>query len=804
MSFRIFLFSIIFLLAAPAFSQEAVAATLEKITVADNHDLRQVFFSFSELPRHSQNIGGRRIDLRFFNTEAAPDLAAPPEDDRVVKVLRQRRDGALMYSFFLRYPPRNATLTATKDKRLVLDITLMADGRYPPISRDAAKDTTASKETTAADNPLAASPWRKNWLLFMRDYESAIDPIAPMLFSLPPYPMIALLPPGRAENIAFLPEGARQADAASGALTAILLEAIAKETDEKRKKLLALTYGEALLRAGDFNGAYKQLYLLAEQYQNEQTGIFAAYLLNRLLAQYQDAGQAHFALNNLAAKMLPSNPLAPWFRLLQIETALADGDTEAAGQLLNKEDIGFPPEAEELRDLRQGDYLAATGKDIQAFVRYRLMENETDRRAHPFSQNGYCNILYTHRRFADAAACYGQLAEVISGDAALAMTGFRQAMARLRADPQKPPSESFTRIAYAYPDTEASRRAAMKSIDLMVLADHNKMEIARRRYQEIVNESVKRDIRAEATIKIAILSILQNKNGDAVTLLMEFLRDDRMSDLRQTATALLIQCLPDEIRRLVAEGDAMDALVLAKQNRELFAKRWLHSDVLIEVAKSYQDLGIWKEAQGAWLYLLEINHDPERQQFFLPLVLSTFQRGEYSQAEEYAAQYAYNYPDGQDREAILRLRLASLLALRQYDKILSLLPSPLPDDREIHTIAAGVSFQRDDFKAVADLLRDEERAEPTVTRNLYMLAESRYRLGDLSGAMAIFPRIQSDATYGDEATYRLATIAHDQGESGKELEFLRQLAARPEDSPWRAFARKSLEARPFIDRSTGG
>jgi len=795
MFFRIILFFIFLVPAIPGF---AAAAVLEKISVADNRDLKQIFFTFSQLPRYSQKISGKRIDLRFFETEAARGLTMPTEDDRVVKVLKQRRDGTLICSFFLRYAPRKAVVTAGGDRRLVLDITL-GDGFYFP----GGEMPFAGNAAAEIDNPLAASPYRKNWLLFFQDYESAIDPVAPMFFSLPPYPLIALMPPGREENIAVLPEGARQTDAASGALTAVLLEAIAKEQDEGRKKLLALTYGEALLRAGEFNGAYKQLYLLADKYKDEQTGIFAAYLLSRLQAQYQDAGQAYFALRGLQKKVLPGNPLAPWFRLLQIETALISGDTKAAGELLQKNDVAFSPKAEGLRNLRQGDYLAATGKGVEAFVRYRLLEPDTDRRAHPFSQNEYCNILYSHRQFADATACYGKLAEVVSDDASLAMAGFRQAMAKLHADPQHPPTDSFIRIAYAYPGTEASQRAAIKSIDLMVLANPDKMEVARRRYQEILDEAIKRDIRAEGTIKIAILSILQHKTKEAVTILMDFLRNDRAGDLRKTATALLVQCLPDEIRRLVAVGNAMDALVLAKQNRDMFTNRWLSSDLLVEVAKSYQDLGIWREAQGAWLYLLEISDDPERQRFFQPLVMASFERGEYSQAEEYAAQYAYNYPSGEDQTAILRLRLASLLALSQYDKILSLLPSPVPGDREIRAIAAAVYFERDDFQATAALLQDEVSARPAVPRNLFMLATSDYHLGDLKMAATLLNRVENDKVYGDQATYLLAEIARREGDSGREEQFLKQLAAKNEDSPWRRFAQKALEARQLTEKKAG-
>jgi len=798
MPFRIILFSLLLLLALPVF---AAAAVLEKIAIADNSDLRQVFFSFSELPRYDQRVNGRRIDLRFFDAEEAPGLTAPAEDGRIVKMLRQERDGALLYSFFLRYPPQKTTVTATGDKRLVLDITL-GGGHSISKSGNAAAQPSFMKGV-AADNPLAASPYRENWPFFFQDYESGVDPVAPMLFSLPPYPLIALLPPGRGKNIAVLPQGAGPANAASAALAAVLLEAIAKEQNEETKKLLALTYGEALARAGQFDGAYKQLYLLVEKYGDEQIGIFAAYLLNRLRAQYQDAGVAYFALKDAQAKVLPGNPLAPWFRLLQIETALASGNTAAAGELLQENDIAFPPEVGQLRDLRQGDYLAATGKDIQAFVRYQLAGADSDRRAQPFSQNAYCNILYTHRQFAKAETCYGHLAETVSGDAALAMASFRQAMAKLRATPKEPPAEAFARIAYAYPSTEGGLRAAMKSADLMVLAGNSKLEAARRRYQEVLNGTNKRDIRAEATVKLAIVSVLQNKAKDAVPVLMDFLRNDRASNLRATATALLIQCLPGEIRRLTASGQAMEALILAKQNRELFANRWLDSAILVDVAKSYQELGIWTEAQATWLYLLEISHDPERERFFLPLISASFQRGEYSQAEEYAVQYAYNYPQGPDREAILRLRLSSLLALRQYDKILSLLPAPLPDDRGIRAIAATVHFQRDDFQATAALLQNEAAAAPIVPRNLFMLAESRRRLNDLEGAAALFHRLENDATYGDEAVYHLAEIARGQGDSGKEKEYLQRLATKNEESPWRRFAQKALEARQFTEKRVG-
>ena len=57
-----------------------------------------------------------------------------------------------------------------------------------------------------------------------------------------------------------------------------ILTSIQTTEDEQTKKLFALTYGEVLSRAGKFDEAFKQLYLLQDTYSDELFGTYAKYL----------------------------------------------------------------------------------------------------------------------------------------------------------------------------------------------------------------------------------------------------------------------------------------------------------------------------------------------------------------------------------------------------------------------------------------------------------------------------------------------------------------------------------------------
>ena len=67
-----------------------------------------------------------------------------------------------------------------------------------------------------------------------------------------------------------------------------LLKLIETTQDKGIKKQLALTYGEVLSRSGNFEDAYRQLYLLKEQYGDELLGTYANYLLFQLRSVHEN------------------------------------------------------------------------------------------------------------------------------------------------------------------------------------------------------------------------------------------------------------------------------------------------------------------------------------------------------------------------------------------------------------------------------------------------------------------------------------------------------------------------------------
>src|SRR5690606_30819795 len=102
--------------------------------------------------------------------------------------------------------------------------------------------------------------------------------------------------------------------------------------------------------------------------------------------------------------------------------------------------------------------------------------------------------------------------------------------------------------------------------------------------------------------------------------LQQYLREFLTGDVRISAQALLIELLPGEIKRLVDNKEHIQALVLAKQNRDLFQHRWIDSKFLVDIAEAYNRIGIYDEAQKFYLYLIETMPIEQREDLFLPMI----------------------------------------------------------------------------------------------------------------------------------------------------------------------------------------
>jgi len=780
----------------------AAESTLVKIAKADGKDIAQIFFSFDNLPQYSHKVSNKRIDILLKKTQKTEDLQLFATDDRIIRIVPSSQDDMLIVSFFFRYHPQKVNLETSSDGKVVLEILL--GNRYSRSYQDLSERlkglTVVEEEKTDFSNPLLSSPYAYNWKSFIQFYEPPIDIAVPIEFTTPPFPAITLIPPGREKNSELLPEEIVQMGSMGDWSTLVpnLLDLLKSSSGLENQKMIALTYGEALFRAGDFEGAYKQLYLLNKQYPDEHIGIIAKYLLILLDAKFRDPYLADYNFREFEQQITPDHPLAPYLLLSRVETALATKQFEQARSLLNRDDIPFPGDTQKIRELRQGDYYNGTGQLVKAYVSYVLLKDSALLHAHPYSQNGYCNTIYRQKKYEQAASCYRQLAPQVSEPAALGLISYRTNMAELHFQGGNAIISGFARVEDAFPDTEAGSRAAIKQTDLKFLNNKNWGKQAAEQYGQVATSSVLRSTVAEASFKEAIAFSLIGQKGKAIDLLIEFLRDFRISDIRDSALALLIDLLPGEIERLIKEGKNMEALVLAKKNRELFQNNWINLQLLAQIAEAYQKVGIYSEAQRVYIYLLEMSEADKREQYFLPLVQAALNQGEYSLVEDFGSQYTYNYPEGNDNPAILLLRIQALIATSRYDEARGLLPSPLPAGTELRLLAAEIYFHDLDYATTREVL------ENLLANNIslpvdagFRLAESRYQLKDYPGAEALFTPLADHERFGQQTLFRLAQIERTRGNEENALKIFRKIVDKGTEGLWKRYAQKEIEYSEF-------
>jgi len=775
-----------------------LASELINVSRVDNRDIVQLYFSFDKAPAFSMTVNGRRINLIFQKTQSLPDFKIFEADSNIVKILPQPIDGDFVLSLFFRYKVQSHKFTKSRDDKIVFEVLLgnQFSKSYKDLADRLKGLTVLDRNATDDNNPYLSSPYTRDWMLFFSQYESPVILEIPVQFSFMPFPIIRLLPAEMSEGQQIL--SARMLDLADHdnwiQLAGLVLEKLQLEPDITRKKMLALTYGEILARNNDFRGAFKQLYLLKEKFPEELIGNFAEYLLILIRSIHEDPYIADLEFRNLEKRISTSNPLSPYLHLSQIETALATFQYKRMNELLLRDDIAFPEKIAEIRKVRQADYWFAIKQPIKAYVAYSLLNQSAPLQAQPYSINGNCTTLYNKKKFRESAECYEQLSSLTLTKNNLGLVRYRENMARLKFQSSASLIEKFAQIESAFPDTESGHRAALKKIDLGLLQDRSQSRRALNNYTAIGNRSILRLITEEALFKQAVIHSILGQNSKSVTLLQKLLREFRHGNITSTVQALLIELLPGEIKRLVDEKEYFKALVLAKQNKELFQKNWISSKYLVDIADAYSKIGINNEAQRLYLYLIEIVPVDEKEQFYLPMIMASFNSGNYTLVENYAAQYTYNYPQGKFKNEILFFRLQALIGSERLEDALRLLPSPLPEDTRIYNLAAALFYRTEDYEqSVSAFQLLAQSNSPLGQQEQIMYGESLLKTAHFAEAEDVFLQITKENPFFDQSLYRLAELERKKGLEKNALRLFKKIVETGTNGLWKQYAQKELQ-----------
>jgi len=791
-----FLFSIPSLAGA-----ESVMTRINKINTPATIEL---YCSFTHIPVYRSNIRGKRVNFILDDTILKPDLALFDTDDKIVKILSQNKNNKTVLSFFFRYPPQKFDVIPDQESNK-LTVSILLGNPYssalPEFSSKLSGLTILERTTKDFSNPLIASPYSADWKSFFKLYESKVELSMPVQFTMLPFPAMALLLPDKEANKDLLNDEiytlAKQNLWSS--ILPLLLEQITKETDLEIQKKLALTYGEVLSRDNNFVDAFKQFYLLAEEYEEEEIGIFAKYLLILLRARFEDPYIADFEMRNLNEAMTRSNPLTPYFLISQIETALASKQYSRMHELLLRDDIAFPGDTAMIRDLRQADYWYGTDDLIKAYVGYQLLEKHEILLDKTFSLNGYCDTLYQQKQFQDASRCYTNLSGHIKNKEKLGMITYRKYLAELHYKTPEEVVDFFASIENTYPGTEAGFRGAIKKTDIKYLLLEDWSADAILFYNAYAEKAITRAGREEASFKEALAHRLNNDNIKSVELIMTFLRNFRKGELYKSAQALLIELFPIVIKEYVENEQYMEALVLAKKNKSLFTRNWVDISLLSELAASYNSIGIYNDASKLYLYLITLSSEDKKEQYYVPLISAAYDHGAYSIVEDYSDQYSFRYPNGKYRAEILLLRIKSMLAEEQYQEAINLLPETIPGTEKFSLLASTIYFHEGDFKKVVEILdRPLELDEKKLPRTNFMLAESLYQLNRFDEAKTFYLKIPKESNHHDQAQYRTGEILKKDGNKEASLKIYKDLVETGKNPLWVKLAKKELELREIL------
>ncbi len=773
-----------------------LASELIEVSRVDNRDIVQLYFSFDKAPSFSMTVNEKRINLVFRKTQPLPDLELFEADGDIVKILPLPKGNEFVLSLFFRYKPQYHRLSKSKDDKIVFEALLgnQFSKSYKDLADKLKGLTVLDRSPMDSTNPYLLSPYTSDWMSFFSEYESPVVIEIPLKFSLIPFPVIHLLPVKmRGDRKILSAEMLELADRGHWKqLAHQISEKLQIEPDVRRKKMLALTYGEVLAKANDLEGAFKQFYLLNEKFSEELIGNFAGYLLILIRAIHEDPYIADLEFRELEKKISTTNPLSPYLHITQIEIALATSQHKRMNKLLLQDNIALPSRIEKIRKIRQADYWFALKQPIKAYVAYGLLNQSSPLlQAQPYSMYGNCTTLYGQKRYQESAGCYKQLSTLPLTKNQKGLVQYRENMAKLKFQGNISLVKEFGQIKNTLPDSESGLRAALKEADLILLQDKNRSRWALNNYIRVSNSSILRITAEEALFKQALIHSMLGQNNKSISLLQRLLREFRHGNITTTAQALLIELLPQEIKRLTDKHQYLDALVLAKQNKALFQKNWISSKYLVDIADAYGNIGINNEAQQLYLYLIEIVPIDQKEQFYLPMITAAFNYGNYALVENYASQYSYNYPRGKFDDEILFYRLQSLIYSERIKEALQMLPSPLPE--KIYPLAAVIYYRTENYeRSVSVLQMLVQSGSPLNQEELIMYGESLFKTENFDEAEKIFLQITKENPFFDQSLYRLAEIERNKGQDKNALILFKKIVEKGTNALWQQYAQKEL------------
>ncbi|MGI6657771.1 MAG: tetratricopeptide repeat protein [Desulfobulbus sp.] len=790
----------LFFLALPlaSFSASLAASTLTAVNRSDESSSIQFFLQFDqETPQASLVTNGKRIDVTLEKTMPAPSLRQPETDSRMIRMVSAIKQDSTILSFYFRYPPQKASIENRPGSSMLMLSVLLGNkitADHPELASAFQGLSVVKKNRPSALNPITITPYAKDWRSFFIHYEPPVATMPPPVLHLPPFPLASAVLP-RVATESWLPETIMQSARAGlwNEACPKLRAAINQEPDERLKERLVLSYAEALVRARVYREPHYLLQRIMIQYPDSRLADLAHLLLIYHQATHGDQVNAYHELNDFIRQSGAALPqFADSLTLLLAETALWAGRTREAADLLNKPELQRNQSLEPVRKMRQADLLALENKQDQALASYRELPSRPPTVDNdPMSLALFSDCLYRAGEYPEAARRYRRLGDLLNGEPDQSFALYRLAATQLHlANTRKKARIDLQQIEDAFPEKWGGIRAQIRRIDLDYAENRISASEALAVYETYALTGDTIALREETGFKRALVNFLEGRHETSIQQCMQLLREFQSGALRTETKALLLQQIPEMISRYVRRGEYVQALVLIKQNRDLFVRGWLDGELLYDLAKAYTHLGMDEEAAQTYQYLFDLTDDREKEKVYLPLMRSLFISRKYSAVEEYANRYLLRYPQGAHQEEVSRLKLQALYASGQSDKALDRLTSTDGQPQE-ELMKARILADRNEWKELISVLEQSSLLDKLEDVGMRIpLAEAYFQTGEHTKAAALFRQIGEGQEGRAQALFRLAQIEQQTGDPGEALKQFKKLADNKEKSAWTRLARE--------------
>ncbi|WP_305045789.1 tetratricopeptide repeat protein [Geoalkalibacter sp.] len=788
------------LLAASAAWGQTSGALVTALTKEGAPGVVRLVFDVSAPTAPQVSVSGQRVDLTLGGAALGANVRNPVEDADLIRVLFISRRGDLVASALFRRPPQRAEASYDRArKQVVLQVfwdEAQGAGRVAILPR--AAGTVRAQADGLSSLRTRRSAYADDWRRFFAEYETPLRFELLPRFSLPSLEPVSAVAPQAGD------ETSRRLEAALGAglrgdwakaltelgpLLPLPLEGAPRET-------LQVLYGEALLRSGATAAGRDQLRDFVERHPGGKLEARARYLCAYAQAVTGDPYGAAFQLSQARLVLTPGDALSPNLDLLDGEIQLSLGRDAQTLRLLDE--LSLPGAMDDLRQLARAGALVGLGRHAEALVLFDELEGRYGELRDAFAVERLARALYAERRYAEAAAAYGRLAQLSGGGSEEGPAWFAQAQALLRAGETREARVVLDRVLVAFPDSRGGPRATLKMTDLSVLGGDAKALVwAAMDYARMAEIAPERALREEAAFKQALVLHLQQDSPRAVAVLEQFVRQYFSGKLRGDAEALLADLLPLVIHELIEAGEHLEALVMVERHRELLLDQRISWEFLERLAGAFRDMELLGRAARVYLFMLDNNREPQRAQgLYLPLVRLLFLRDQFEMAVSYAERYAKEFPQGRDRAEVLLVRARALHAAgRSAEAADLLLAKNRPEGRDLDLWGGKICFELERYAEAAGCLSrlTQRPGEPPAPEELLLLAEALFRSERLKEALGYFEQLRLSADTADQAAYRSAQIYLRQGERERGLKLLRQLADEGGNDQWRRLGREKLE-----------